>query len=132
MKNIFKLLGAFLIISCFGFTNVKSDFKYEVACDIISYNKEQKNYILNVRVIQTNLENDQQLLISSENVAINYKDTGEFSVNSNSCKFGLLQNGDFIFPDKFDYDYCLKDLLENDVALYSKYLTATRDLIKKK
>ena len=131
MKSIYKLLTAFLIIACFGFTNNKADFKYDIACDIISYNKEQKMYLLNVRVIQTNLSNDQQLLISSENVAINYKDTSKLSGDSNSCKVGLLPNGDFIFPDNYNYDYCLKDLLANDVALYGKYLTTTRDLIKK-
>lgn len=131
MKNILKLLGAFLIIACFGFTNVKGNFKYEIACDIKSYNKEQQMYLLNVRVIQTNLSNDQQLLISSENAAINYKDTSKLFDNANSCKIGLLENGDFIFPDNYDYDYCLKDLLANDVALYGKYLVATRDLIQK-
>jgi len=131
MKNIYKLLTAFLTIVCFGFTNHKADFKYDIACDIISYNKEQKMYLLNVRVIQTYLSNEQQLLISSENAAINYKNTDEFSEDSNSCKIGLLPNGDFIFPDNYDYDCCLKDLLANDVALYGKYLTTTRDLIKK-
>lgn len=98
MKKVFKLFGTFLIVSCFGFTNVKADFKYEIDCDIISYNKEQKMYLLNVRVIQTDLINDQQLLISSENAAINYKDTSKLSDNKNSCKTGLLENGDFIFP----------------------------------
>lgn len=131
MKNIYKLFGIFLIFSCFGFTNVRTDFKYEIACDIISYNKEQKTYLLNVRVIQTDLSNDQQLLISSENAAINYKNTDELYDNSNSCKVGLLENGDFIFPDNYNYDYCLKDLLANDVALYGKYLTVTRDLMNK-
>lgn len=131
MKNVFKLFGVFLVIICFGFTNFTNDFKYEIDCDIISYNKEQKMYLFNVRVIQTDLNNDQQLLVSSENVAINYKDTSKFSHHTNSCKAGLLENGDFVFPDKFDYKYCLKDLLVNDVSLYGKYLTVTRDLMKK-
>jgi len=131
MKNVCELLGTFLIVSCFGFTNVKADFKYDIACDIISYNKDKKIYLLNVRVIQTDLSNDQQLLISSENAAINYKDTSKLSDNKNSCKTGLLENEDFIFPNNNDYDYCLKDMLSNDVALYGKYLTVTRDLIKK-
>lgn len=131
MKNVCRLLGIFLIVSCFGFTNSRADFKYEINCDIISYNKEQKMYLLNVRVIQTDLDTDQHLLISSENAAINYKNTDKLSDNINSCKTGFMQNGDFIFPDKYDYDYCLKDLLANDVALYGKYLTVTRDLIKK-
>lgn len=131
MKRIYKLSAAFLVIICFGFTDAKADFKYEIDCDIISYNKEQKMYLLNVRVLQTDLSNDQQLLISSENAAINYKDTSKLSDNKNSCKTGLLENGDFIFTDNNDYDYCLKDLLKNDVALYGKYLTVTRDLMKK-
>jgi len=129
MKNIYKLFVASLVIACFGFTNHKADFKYDIACDIISYNKEQKRYLLNVRVIQTDLSNEQQLLISSENAGINYKNTDELSDNSNSCKIGLLPNGDFIFTNNYDYDYCLKDLLANDDTLYGKYLTTTRELI---
>lgn len=129
MRNIFKLFGGLFILICLGFS-IKDTFKYDVECDLINYNKEQNKYVLNVRVVKINRENKERLLIASENVAINYVETDKLAESKNSCKAGFLKNGDFIFADKYDYKYCLKDLLKNDDILYGKYLTKTRSLIK--